>query len=314
MEDFVVNNASSERESIMAKDRTWSKTIEEHGVRIRLFERATGATVYLEYRREDGSKLRKSTRTSNRKEADQVARTVARELAEDRLLGRGVPVTLGQLFHAYNRYRLPHLSVTRQQVARRCQRLFLGAWGDVLVGDISQPLLDRFQHLRVTGQIAPGHNRQNKSVRAGSVDSDCQWLRSALNWGRKYKVGGRPLISDNPLYHVVWEREKNPMRPVASHRRFTETLKHVDTVDSTGKLRCILNLARYTGRRESAICRLPTGRSEDTGGPGGNGLQRERRPTHAARCHPLAGRERQDGLRDRRSAGPCDAGGYGPVP
>ena len=38
--------------------------------------------------------------------------------------------------------------------------------------------------------------------------------------------------------------------------RFTATLEHVDTVDAKGGLRCMLNLARYTGRRESAICKL----------------------------------------------------------
>ena len=58
------------------------------------------------------------------------------------------------------------------------------------------------------------------------------------------------------LRDVQWGREKNPRRPVASHQRFVETLKHVDTVDPMGRLRCILILARYTGRRESAICHL----------------------------------------------------------
>ncbi len=33
-------------------------------------------------------------------------------------------------------------------------------------------------------------------------------------------------------------------------------MEHVDAVDPQGRLRCILSLARHTGRRESAICKL----------------------------------------------------------
>ena len=255
----MADNASSARESNMARDRTWTKTIEEHGVRIRLFERATGATVYLEYRREDGSRLRKSTRTGNRKEAERVARAVASELAEDRVLGRSRdPITLGELFRAYERHRLPHLpSEARRQFARTRQRLFLEAWGEnTRVDNISQPSVDHFQRMRVNGEIAPTHTRQDKSVRLGSVDGDFRWLRAVFNWARRFKIDGRPLVSTNPMHEVEWEKEKNPMRPVASHQRFVETLKYVDTIDASGRLRCMLNLARYTGRRESAMCRL----------------------------------------------------------
>ena len=43
---------------------------------------------------------------------------------------------------------------------------------------------------------------------------------------------------------------------MARQERFIATLGHVDTVDPEGRLRCILALARFTGRRELAICRL----------------------------------------------------------
>ena len=46
------------------------------------------------------------------------------------------------------------------------------------------------------------------------------------------------------------------MVPQLGAPHFLETLKRVDSVDPTGQLRCILILARYTGRRESAICHL----------------------------------------------------------
>ena len=51
-------------------------------------------------------------------------------------------------------------------------------------------------------------------------------------------------------------REKNPRRPVASHLRFTKSLEQTDATDSKGRLRCLLQLARHTGRRIHAICNL----------------------------------------------------------
>ncbi len=64
------------------------------------------------------------------------------------------------------------------------------------------------------------------------------------------------MLSENPLHDVTWPKEKNPRRPVASHQRFTRTLEHVNQVDPQGRLRAILSLARYTGRRADAICSL----------------------------------------------------------
>ena len=67
---------------------------------------------------------------------------------------------------------------------------------------------------------------------------------------------GRRLLNLNPLHDVSWEKEKNPLRPVASHDRFLRTISFADDVDPSGRLRCMLALARYTGRRESAVCQL----------------------------------------------------------
>lgn len=72
------------------------------------------------------------------------------------------------------------------------------------------------------------------------------------------KVDGRRLPPENPLKgdSLSWPREKNVRRPIASHARFLATLGHADAVDPTGALGCVLSLARYTGRREGAICGL----------------------------------------------------------
>ena len=98
--------------------------------------------------------------------------------------------------------------------------------------------------------------REATGVRDGTIDGDFRWLRSVFNFARHHKIAGRPVLSVNPLEGLVWPKEKNPRKPIASHERYTRTQEHTDTVDPEGRLRCILALARLTGRRESAICGL----------------------------------------------------------
>jgi hypothetical protein len=77
-----------------------------------------------------------------------------------------------------------------------------------------------------------------------------------MNFARGFRVNGGRLLSENPLRGLDWPKEKNPRRPLASHQRYVRTQQFTDAIDAKGRLRCILALARYTGRRESAICEL----------------------------------------------------------
>ena len=95
-------------------------------------------------------------------------------------------------------------------------------------------------------------------MRDGTIDGDFRWLRSVFHFARRHRVNGRPVLPVNPLEDLEWPKEKNPQKPVASHKRYTATQEHTDAVDPDGRLRCILALARFTGRRESAICGLRT--------------------------------------------------------
>jgi hypothetical protein len=65
-----------------------------------------------------------------------------------------------------------------------------------------------------------------------------------------------PILHKSKLHDVRWPREKNVRRPVAAESRYRATHAKADEVDPAGRLRCMLSLARYTGRRESAICNL----------------------------------------------------------
>ena len=135
------------------------------------------------------------------------------------------------------------------------------------ISNLSPSNVARFVTDRRSGALAPQlRGRESAGVRAGTIDGDFRWLRSVFNFARHHKVdGGRRLLPVDPLDDLPawpkeknspWPKEKNKRKPVASEERYTRTQEHTDTVDPNGRLRCILALARFTGRRESAICGL----------------------------------------------------------
>lgn len=244
----------------MAKKRkTWSKLLEEHGIRIRVYERLNSSRLWYSIVRPDGSKIRRSLDTSSKEVAIGRARAIAREVAEARLTGVAPDTfTLGQVFTLYFRMKGPELSLDWRKTAETRRSLFGECWGtEKVVLDISQTDTDRYCRLRRSGDLSPDRNgRKNQGVRDGTLNNEFRWLSSVFNWAGRHKEGGRRLLPENPLHDVTWPREKNPRRPVASHQRFMKTLEHVDEVDPEGRLRTILSLARYTGRRANAICSL----------------------------------------------------------
>ncbi len=249
----------------------WSKTIEDAGVEVRLYKRPISSAIWYSIIDEDGRKVRRSLKTKDRKLAEDRARDIAKGIAEARLTGRNIgrQLTVGRLFAAYRRHRMPRLKPYRQQYAKTYMAMFSAAWGDhLLVADVDQTRVDEYVGIRRSLEVVPpafkrdadGNLRRGGRAptppRDGTLASDFSWLSSVFNWARKRKVGGRRMLDDNPLHDITTPREQNVRRPVARHERFVATMEHVDTVDAAGRLRCILSLARFTGRRESAICRL----------------------------------------------------------
>lgn len=257
----------------LKKSKPWSAHVEEHGIRVRVYERTLHGTLYLGVRgvlgRAEGRE-RKSLRHHDRALAQQEARQLCRALARARLTGvMPDTLTLGQLFSAYTQHRLPTLTAARQREAKARISMFTAAWGaELRVGDVDQGRVDAYCRARRDMRVlAPSRQQQPDGerhrgsrpparVRDGALNGEFRWLRSVCNWARGFRSNGRRLLTENPLDGINWPHEKNPRRPVASHQRFTATMQHVDAVDTTGRLRCILTLARYTGRRESAICAL----------------------------------------------------------
>ena len=259
------------------KPKHWSKILEEAGQRIRVYERPGSGALWFSVM-QGGKKARKSLQTGDRTLAEQRARAIARELARAHLTGEDLRcgITLGQLFTQYHLHHIPTLSAARQCEAEARIEMFTEAWGaDMSVADVgaahikaycrkrrSLEIISRGRKTGPEGRRSRGY-RTPQPVRDGGLDAEFRWLNSVFNFAAEFKVNGRALLSSNPLpaqakkrREIGWPKEKNPRRPVASHQRFLETMEHVETVDPDGRLGCILALARFTGRRESAICAI----------------------------------------------------------
>jgi integrase len=259
------------------RNETWSKVITLHGVNVRLFERggviyrdvAVGRTVSESGKARTVHDVR-SLKHGNRERAETQAKALAKAMAEQQLLGvtPGV-VTMGELFRLYLVHAGPELTPGRRKYAEACIAMFLEAWGaGQPVQDVGQAHVDRYCRLRRSGELVPPALREKdgkrgrgyrapQPVRDGTLHSNLAgFLSPVFNWGMRYKARGRRLLAANPLRDCQVPREQNPRRPIASHDRYQRTQEHTDAVDPKGRLRCVLALARYTGRRESAICQL----------------------------------------------------------
>lgn len=261
----------------MSKRNAWSKTVTDHGVSVRLFERkgtiyrdvVVGRTVSANGRPRTQHDIR-SLRHSDRAKAETQAKALCEALAERRLtVEPGAKLTVGQLFAWYRTHRLPTLQDPRRREAEARMAMFVEAWGRSLpILDLSQSHVDTYVRKRRNLEVvAPGLRaddegnrrrgyREPKPARDGALHGELSWLSTCCNQASGFRKDGKRLLSENPLKGLKWPREKNPRRPVASHQRYVATQEHTDTIDPAGRLRCILAVARYTGRRESAICGL----------------------------------------------------------
>ena len=77
--------------------KTWSRTIEESTIKVRLYTRPGGASVYYSFLL-DGRKIQKSAGLKDKKQAEAHVREVVRIIAERQREGRVSNPTLGQVF------------------------------------------------------------------------------------------------------------------------------------------------------------------------------------------------------------------------
>jgi hypothetical protein len=244
--------------SAMRRERAgWLREVTESGITVRVFERRPDEPIYREVRL-DGKRDRKSLGHRDRRLAVEQAKALAKRLAELRLTGVTGSLTLGQLWAQYQQHRLPHLSPGRQAHVRQHAAFLLAHFGDRFTLDnLSQSHVDGFVSARRAGALGAKNRKDGRrAVRDDTIRQNLNWLAAGLAWARGFRVGGRRLLTTDPLEGVSFPREKNVRRPVASEARYRATMAKADEVDPRGRLACLLALARYTGRRINALCSL----------------------------------------------------------
>lgn len=238
------------------KRKGWSKTIEEAGVSIRLFAR--GGMIYRDVRLEDGGRDKKSLGHADRELAESQARILARRMSELRYAGQSGTVTLGQLSALYERDRVPLLSLARQRSVRAMLRLLERHFGRAFdLDDLGQHAADGYVRVRQSGALRSARHRTPRDgVSAGTIRNELHLLEAMITWGQGVRIGGRRLLAGDPMVGVVIPSEKNARRPIANQARYDALRAVADVAEPSGRFRCVLALARHTGRRINAIVSL----------------------------------------------------------
>ena len=237
-----------------------SHAFRETGISTRVYRR--GDRTWTASFRIDGRKIQRSTGEYAKDPAIAAARQMVRDELRKELLDieGGPDLTLREFFDVYFRDRISLLKTRRLQQASRAHRnVFMACFGpDAKLANLDQADVDRFVHERMTGELSPkGQGAPKKAVSVGTANLELAWLCTAFRWGRKRKIAGEWLIDDNPLDRLTLPgQNKNPRRPVASEARYRVTVDTADEVDPEGRIRAMLAIARYTGRRIHAICSL----------------------------------------------------------
>lgn len=246
----------------MAKrKKSWSKIIEAHGVRVRIYERPASSAIYREVRLPDGSKHRRSLKTSDRDRAEDKALALCRELATAQLTNvQPGEATFGDMRRAYLHHRGPQLSDNRLRYIRTVLDVF-GAFLEpngqpFRMDDFGQHHADAYLAARRSGNVAPDDRRASSSPRDGTLRNELQALSTVCNWAVAFKLNGRRLLGHNPVRDIEVPIEKNPRRPLMTEARYKKLLSVADKADPEGRLRTLLVLAWETGRRINAILHL----------------------------------------------------------
>lgn len=236
-----------------------SIAIKESGVAVRVFKRS-GNAYYCAFRIQ-GRKFQRSTGEETVDRAKASAREIVREELRKELLDMkpGPTLTLSAFFSAYFRDRVPQLQPDLQQASWARRELLETCFGaDKNVSDLDQADVNRFIHERTRGTLYPTkQTAKRKTVSVGTAKADLSWLRTAFKWGMGRRIDGTWLIESNPLDRLKLPKmDEERRRPVASETRYRRTLAEANGIDPRGRIRAMVAIARYTGRRIESICAL----------------------------------------------------------
>jgi integrase len=248
----------------------WTRTLGDHGLRVRLFQMRKGGTFYRDVWLPELGKDRKCLHTTDRAEAERLARAFlsARQRGEPEVQAPRV-LTLGVLWDRFRHESqnfLDNSLRSRRDAAVRAATLMAYFGADLEVRMLSGDDQSAYAVARRAGGIRVSDTYTTVPVRLRTAESDLVVLHQMLNWAATVRVRGVRLLDGNPLAGIRRAREQNPRRPIASFERFTATRaamqrlsEEEDTDEARArwtKMELALVLAEATGRRLGSIRQL----------------------------------------------------------
>ncbi|MEE9208352.1 MAG: tyrosine-type recombinase/integrase [Gemmatimonadota bacterium] len=270
------------------KAKLWSHTAGQRPNRVRVFERSPGGTLYARVWDARRSAYRKvSLGHQDKARAKVYAAQQYAKLVSGRSEIQQGRTTLARLLRLYREHRTPRKAQTEQQADSRRIEMFLRFLGtDTDAHMIPLRVWESFIDLRGSGGIDPRGclvpEDQRRAVRARTVESDLQWLKWVLNWGKDWRLeSGIYLLRENCVRGYPIPSEKNPRRAVATQDRYEAVRAVSDQVTmeirwqgrretQRSYLSEIFDVAAGTGRRLSAVLGLRSDDLQLTEGPFGS--------------------------------------------
>lgn len=251
-----------------SKTGTWTCSLGERGMRVRLFDKSVDGVFYRAVW--DPTERRKSVaslKTRDRAEAERLGRELLAELLRGVQPTKSGPIELAFLWNDFSSRCVQfkdNQPRTRADAERRVDILrgFFGDRRDVrtLTADDQRG----YAKARRAGGIVLSDGVITGAVRERSVEADLVILHQMLTWATTVRgTGGGSRLERNPLSGVRRDREKNPLRPVATWERFKKTRSAIAELSANAKtdlerqrwirMELALVLAEATGRRLGSI-------------------------------------------------------------
>ena len=254
----------------MAK-KSWSYTSGRHGHKVRVYARRGRSCLYVSVW-EHGSEVKRSLGHADREQARDYADDLAAEVRKGEARVGGEAPTVERVLLLYQQHRTPDKGTYSQGADDRHAAL----WTRVLGGSfdlskLSRRQWDPFLRSRRSGSITargePVGAEKRHSVGERALEKDCAFLRAVCRWATEYRDENDEFLLDRDLTRgLTIPKEKNPLRPVATHDRvdvirgvYRNVRMQMGGTLVESYLPEIFEIALGTGRRISDVCSLRLG-------------------------------------------------------
>jgi integrase len=231
----------------------WSYIAGEKGRnRVRVFE--LGPVIYIDYREDDGRRVKRSLQHGERDRAKQHADEIAAKFGRDDQRPTGA-TTLQGLLKIYEQEVTPTKAVETQRHDRRTFKLFLKAFGaNHRVETLNVRDWQSYIARRRSGAIAPPRTL-GMPVRGRMLEQDCKLLLAVLNWAERARDDrGAFILEKNPLRGLAIPREESPQRPMMTAELFDVVRTKAAAHSSSAEL--FVCLLWFTGHRAASVRQL----------------------------------------------------------